>query len=105
VVDGLGLPELEREADTLRGEAWLHVRVPLAAPDPDLGAKVRRLLPHALKVEAELPPAPTFAGGEPLPSGTPPRALFADHLRRSELPSDPALLDAFDALLARVQQA
>jgi DNA repair protein SbcD/Mre11 len=47
------LTELEQEADALSKSGWLKVMVPLAAPDPDLGAKVRRLLPNAVAVDYE----------------------------------------------------
>ncbi len=45
------LAELEQESDSLSKSGWLKVIVPLAAPDPDLGAKVRRLLPNAVVVD------------------------------------------------------
>jgi exonuclease SbcD len=101
----LSLEVLEREADLLKDAGWLHVTVPLAVPDRDLNARVRRLLPNAVRVEAEVPlPAETVDPEIRPARDARPRDLFADHLRRQQMPADPALLDAFDALLARTLQ-
>jgi|FaiFalDrversion2_1042247.scaffolds.fasta_scaffold00757_3 exonuclease SbcD len=51
------LEDLERRASELRGRGWIRVTVPLAAPDPDVAAKVRRILPEAVVVKVEHPEA------------------------------------------------
>lgn len=53
------LAELERDATQLREQGWLRVKVPLPARDPELNAKVRRLLPNAVSVHEELPASET----------------------------------------------
>ncbi len=94
------LSELEREAARLRAGGWLHVTVPLALRDPDLAVKVRRLLPNAVRVEAELPAA-AETQSVALPRGTPPGVLFtAYHERTHGRPPEPALLAAFERLRA-----
>jgi exonuclease SbcD len=46
---------LEHEADRLRSrDDLLWITVPLEQPDPELNSRVRKLLPGAVKVEAEL---------------------------------------------------
>jgi DNA repair protein SbcD/Mre11 len=49
------LAELERDAAGLRDQGWLRVKVPLPTRDPDLNAKVRRIVPNAVSVDEELP--------------------------------------------------
>ena len=49
------LPELERDAPRLREAGWLRVTVPHTLRDPELNAKVRRILPNAVSVDEELP--------------------------------------------------
>lgn len=49
------LAELERDAPKLRDAGWLRVTVPLTLRDPELNAKVRRILPNAVSVAEELP--------------------------------------------------
>lgn len=94
------LAELEREASRL-ATAWLHVVVPLTLRDPDLAAKVRRLLPNAVRIEAELPQmADETAPGQALsPRGTPPAELYqAYHRRQHGRAPEPALVEAFEQL-------
>ena len=93
------LADLEKDADRLRDSGWLRVRVPLEKPDPDLNGKVRRLLPNALVVEAEIH---RQAEAEPQarpPAGAPPVELFrAYFLREHERPPESELLEAFEKL-------
>lgn len=101
------LRELETEAPRLRAAGWVRVTVPLSQPDPDLASSVRRLLPNALKVEAELPEreGTAVAGGARL--GGEPAALYARfraELRGATAP-EPDLLDAFRRLHAEAEGA
>jgi exonuclease SbcD len=94
------LAELEREAERLAAAGWLHVRVPLSWRDPDLAAKVRRLLPNAVRIEAELPQADEAPAHQAAsPRGAPPAELYqAYHLRQHGRAPEPALVEAFERL-------
>jgi exonuclease SbcD len=94
------LGEIERDAERLAASGWLHVTVPLSVGDPDLAAKVRRLLPNAVRIEPELPSLAAADPGAARPArGTPPVELFAAyHQRKHGRPPEPALLDAFEHL-------
>lgn len=98
------LSELERDAPTLSAKGYLWVTVPLTQPEPDLSAKVRRLLPNAVKIEADLPRTAAAETHRPTPSGATPRLRFAGYYR-SEHGTEPseALLDAFDLLLEKAE--
>lgn len=94
------LAELERDATRLAAAGWLHVVVPLGSRDPDLAAKVRRLLPNAVRIEAELPQAEEAAAPQAVsPRGTAPAELYrAYHLRAHGRAPEAALLEAFERL-------
>jgi exonuclease SbcD len=94
------LPEIEREAEHLRGLGYLYVTVPVTRRDPDLAARVRALLPNAVRVQAELPAAPASEAGAAHPAhGTPPAELFAAyHQRQHGRAPEPALIEAFERL-------
>jgi len=94
-----GLADLEKDADRLRESGWLRVRVPLDKPDPDLNGKVRRLLPNALVVEAEIRrETPRNPEVRP-PAGASPVELFrAYFLREHERQPEPELLETFEKL-------
>jgi exonuclease SbcD len=51
------LPELERDADTLRRFGYLKVRITLDKPMADLNRRTRQILPNIVVVEAVLPEA------------------------------------------------
>ncbi len=99
------LEELERRASALRGRGWVRVTVPLRAPDPDIGSKVRRLLPEAVVVRVELPQA------QRPPSAADRRQLSPVELyrlyHRAQYGTDPSeeLLAAFGRLLERAEAA
>ena len=92
------LAELEQESDALSKSGWLKVIVPLAAPDPDLGAKVRRLLPNAVAVDYD----PLW--GEILPPqvdhhGLAPAELFRIYFRDQHgTEPDEALVEVFERM-------
>lgn len=94
------LSELEREAPRLSSSGWLHVTVPLTLRDPDVAAKVRRLLPNAVRIEAEMPVVTEgdSAVAHP-PRGTPPAELYqAYHLRAHGRAPEAPLVEAFERL-------
>lgn len=96
------LEELEYEAEDLREDGWLRVTVPLETPDPDMGGKVRRLLPNAVVVKVDLPHQETEEDDDRPPPGAAPSELYgAFHERRHQRPPEPALLDTFRELYAR----
>ncbi len=96
------LAELEAQADELRDLGWLRVRVPCERPDPDVAGKVRRLLPDTVVVEVQLPERDEATPDLHLPAADqPPRELFRAYFAHKHgRDPDPAVLTAFDALLA-----
>lgn len=80
--------------------AWLRVVVALAAPDPDVAARVRRLFPRAVDVRIDLPIAEPEAAPLPSVALTPREAYAAYVLAKRKREPDAAVLDAFDALRA-----
>jgi exonuclease SbcD len=93
------LAELEHLAPDLAG-AWLRVIVPMERRDPDLGAKVRRILKDAVVIQPQLPEA---ASSIPPPSirGQSPSERYAAYVREHGRSQDPALIEAFEKLRAR----
>ncbi|MGH7283934.1 MAG: exonuclease SbcCD subunit D [Polyangiaceae bacterium] len=93
------LTELEQRAREL-GDSWLRVIVPLERRDPDLTARVRKLVPDAVVIRSELT---EIADSLPPPSirGASPSQRYADYVRERARTPDPALLEAFEALRAR----
>ena len=97
------LADLERDAAFLnRSNSLLSVRVPMDAPDPDLNARVRQLLPNALRVEPELPQRSLL---DPLTAAAHARSIAPGELyaafvkkARGESGLDPELLAAFASL-------
>lgn len=100
------LPTLEADAERLRREdALLWVRVPLLFPDSELNAKVRQLLPNAVKVEASLPAPTDAAASDRPPTGASERELFRAFYRSRKGGEPPeALLAAFDTFLHDAQE-
>jgi len=95
------LAELEDEAtvDELRQAGWLRVTVPLTTPDPDVAGKVRRRLPNAVVVRAELPEIEPAEDEDRPPPGAPPSEVFSAYFRRQHGRSpEPALIETFDEL-------
>jgi DNA repair exonuclease SbcCD nuclease subunit len=93
------LEELEGLAPSL-GDAWLHVTVRVPRHDPELHAKVQRVLPNAVKVQEELI---GVAASEPPLSTTAAVHTPVDRYGvfvREERGCDPdgALLEAFEKL-------
>ncbi len=97
------LADLERDAAFYnRSDALLSVRVPMQAPDPDLNARVRKLLPNALRVEAELPQATLLDPGAAAAHARSiaPAELYAAFVKkaRGDAALEPELLAAFATL-------
>lgn len=98
------LPEIEAEAGRLALGGWLWVTVPQDTPDLDIGSKVRKLLPNALRVEVELPPPEAEADSDRPPAGASHVELFHAYFRRQhQAPPSPDLLEAFKALHAECE--
>jgi len=96
------LQELEAQTTELSQAGWLRIRVPSVSRDPDLNAKVRRLLPNAVTVAVELPEALPSESLRP-PAGAPPKEVFAAYFRdRHGCEPDEALIAAFEDLMAQV---
>jgi exonuclease SbcD len=95
------LETLERDAPALRESGdLLALSVPLRTADPELNARVRRLLPNAVRVEAEVEAASGAAATLRPAAGTSERELFRAYQRArrgSEPPEE--LMRAFDELL------
>lgn len=97
------LEELEREAEALRQAGWLRVTVPLVRPDPDLAARVRRLVPRAVVVRADLP-QPSAKPPESDRRQLSPVELYRLYTRsRYGRDPEPPLLDAFERLRERAE--
>lgn len=100
------LKDLERDAAALAGpDLLLAVQVPLETPDPDINARVRGLLPNALRVDVELPAARTLFDAPAAAArahATDPAELYAAYVRQSrgEAALEPELLQAFKDLYA-----
>ncbi|HLA76178.1 MAG TPA: exonuclease SbcCD subunit D [Vicinamibacteria bacterium] len=98
------LPEIEVEASRLAGSGWLWVSVPLETPDLDIGSKVRKLLPNALRVEVELPKAEAAIDPDRPRAGASHLELFEAYSRRQhQAPPSPDLVAAFQALRAECE--
>jgi hypothetical protein len=96
----VGLDRLETEAEALREAGWLRVTVPLSERDPDLNRKVRRLLPNALVVRAELPQTGSELDSRPERSAPPREHYRAFHRREHHSEPEIELVGAFDELYA-----
>jgi exonuclease SbcD len=97
------LADLERDAPRLSDPgSLLWVSVALGAPDPDLNARVRKLLPNALRVDVELKERLLFDAGIAVAHAhaVEPSELYAAFVkaRRGEAALDPELLAAFKEL-------
>jgi exonuclease SbcD len=98
------LEDLERRAPEFRETGWLRVTVELPRPDPDLSARVRRLLPRAVVVRAQLPESPkTQPAAERRPES--PQELYRLY-HRHRYGTDPnrTLLEAFERLRERAEE-
>ena len=95
------LAELERDATALCDAGWLSVTVPITVPDPDLGGKVRRLLPNTLIVDADLPQAEERPPEIDRSSLSPPD-LFRAYFRREHNGAEPP--DKLVELFAELRQ-
>ncbi len=92
------LAELEQESHALSKSGWLKVIVSLAAPDPDLGAKVRRLLPNAVAVDYD-PLWDEIAPPQVDHRGLAPAELFRIYFRDEHgTEPDEALMEAFKGM-------
>lgn len=93
------LSELEQLAPDLAG-AWLRVIVPMAQRDPDLAARVRRILPDAVVIHPELPTADASSPQSPT-DGHSPAERYMAYVREHGRTPDAALIGAFEALRER----
>jgi exonuclease SbcD len=101
----LTLSEIERDAGRLTQAGWLWVTVPLEVPDPDINAKVRKLLPNVLRVEVELPEAIDEPKPEVARLSMDQAQLFeAYHQERHGVAPGPEILEVFKALYAEEHQ-
>lgn len=98
------LAELERDASTLSMRGHLWVTVPLTRPEADLSAKVRRLLPNAVKVDADLPKADTVTAAAHHPGASPRDLYKAYYAEAHGTPPPDEILRAFDALRESVAE-
>lgn len=100
------LPALQADAARLSADdALLWVRVPMLLPEPELNARVRQLLPNAVRVEAVLGGASPAPGEDRPPPGASEREMFRAFYRSRKGGEPPeALLDAFNALLHSSQE-
>ena len=97
------LAELEAEAPRLRESGWLRVTVPLAARDPDINGKVRRLLPNAVSVGVELPEADAPSGTVSVKELRPTELYCAYHRAEHGAEPEGALVEAFGRLWAEAE--
>jgi exonuclease SbcD len=95
------LDVLERDAPALRASgALLWVVVPLEAPDSELNARVRQLLPSAVKVEAELPnAAPADPASRPQRGAHPVELFRCYYAANGRQPPSPEIVTEFERLL------
>ncbi|MGO9061420.1 MAG: exonuclease SbcCD subunit D [Candidatus Binataceae bacterium] len=93
------LEELERGADRLKELGWLRVTVKLTEPDPDLGGKIRRLLPNTVTINADLVRSEEEIEMKKPPKGATPKELFSAYFRHKHgvKPND-SLVEAFERL-------
>ena len=96
------LPELESQAEALRGNGYLEVTVILEQHDPDINSTVRKLLSNAISVRQEYPEQKKEE--RPQRKGLPPRELFTLYYR-TRYGDGPAqnLLKAFDELYRQAE--
>src|SRR5262249_28064495 len=99
------LAELAVQAATLAASGWLRVTVPLQRPDPDINAKVRKLLPNALRVDVDLPQQLALVETRPLPGSDPVQLYKAYCKSRQGQPPADEVVDAFRALHAAESEA
>jgi exonuclease SbcD len=97
------LEELEREAPHLSDRGWLKVRVPLSVPRPGLASEVRKLLPNAVMVEAELP-EPADAAPLAAREAMTERERFTAYLKEVDGAADPQLVEFFETLRKELAQ-
>lgn len=100
------LADLERDAKRLSDPgSLLWVSVSLDAPDPDVNARVRQLLPNAVRVEVEFKERSLFDAQTAAAHAhaIDPAELYAAFVKaqRGEASLDPELLAAFKDLYAR----
>jgi exonuclease SbcD len=96
---GAPFDQIERNAEELSRMGWLRVRIPLAAADPDINGKVRRLLPNAVVVEVVLPKVDEDADAWRPPHGSPPRELYHAYcVKQHGVEPSSEMLDAFERL-------
>lgn len=99
------LAELERRADELSRAGWLRVKVPLDTPDPNVNAKVRRLLANAVTVDVELPLREDAPAEAPARDLAPRDVYAAYHARAHGEPAGDGLLSLFDDVYAEAARA
>jgi exonuclease SbcD len=92
------LPELERDAPSLKRFGYLRVKVTLDMPMPDLNRRARQILSNVVVVDAVLPAAATTS---PLPPGelkAPVEQFRAYYVRHHQSEPQPPTLELFNDL-------
>jgi len=95
------LPELERNAESLRGFGYLRVKVALDSPMPDLNRRARQILPNIVVVDAVLPGGAVTDGDhepDPRPTKAPVDQFRAFYERHHQREPKPPTLDLFNEL-------
>lgn len=92
------LDELAEHAATDRDDCWLQVTVKLAAKDPDINRKVRRLMPEALVVRVDLPPSEASESDRPKAGASATEMYAAYHRRAHDREPPPIVRAAFGQL-------
>ncbi|MDR7562693.1 MAG: exonuclease SbcCD subunit D [Armatimonadota bacterium] len=98
------LEDLERRAPELRERGWIRVTVPLRAPDPDIGTKVRRILPEAVVVRVELPETKHAPPASPRRHLSPLELYRLFHRARYGTEPSEALVAAFERFRERAEE-
>jgi len=98
------LEDLERRAPEFRETGWLRVTVELPRPDPDLSARVRRLLPQAVVVRAQLPETPHLKPKVERRPESPQELYRLYHRLRYGTDPNRTLLEAFERLRERAEE-
>jgi exonuclease SbcD len=94
---------MARRAASLTVGGWVGVVVPLTAPDPDVNAKVRRLLANATSVDVELPELEE-AGQRIDRRGLAPAELYRAYFReRHTRDPEQGIIDGFEDLRRRAE--
>jgi exonuclease SbcD len=96
----LTLAQIEEKQDELQKAGYLDITVQLLDFDPDLGRKVRRLVPNAISIHPQLPERPAQELAPP-PSGSPVELYRAYHQQEHGQAPSAEVEQAFETLHAQ----